>query len=473
MAIKRITEGPRIRQELGQNPTYLNYTVSTAKPTAGYPYSGVIGIGGWSGSHQTMLDVVTKDFHKKIRAGVVINNPMTKISLETGIPIIDCTTSTSGSTNNLTRRWFGEGTDYLFGPLVPDRNSVNFGAYPNPPGVSVEDCSRILSTVAWKNVNVPSALSLVTLAEAQKSFDLIFDRSRKLAAVIDAFRKGGKISGLKAILGQDIRKAPRPKFMPVWLPDKETVRTKHGKPRGIWVHEPLTKERWDLLTESQRVWLEWRYGWNPLVKDIVDHMKAITLPEPWRERKRHTARSYYEKDGKTSSTIAVNSAGGIHTRRVDSFAYVKGRGYVIWELNPGNPFGRLNDFGLFDIPRTILELIPYSFVAEWFIKTDDFLQAWQPKIGATIVASGSTIKVRKRIDRELIGWTLIVNGGVSWPNPPIPIGSKDWFVINSTTRTVPLPLPDRPIVEVNLNVKRLVDAFALTRQSVSRPSLRL
>lgn len=471
--MKKIVEGPRTRAEWGQSPTSMSYTVSTSKPTAGYPYGSTVATGGYSGSFSSMDDVVTRDFRKKVRAGVVINNPMGKSTLETGIPHIDCTTAATGSPTYLIRRYVGDGMGYCCGPLVPVSKSLSFGSYPSPPGVDLSTCQRVISTQAWKNVNAPSALSLVTVAEAQKSFNLIHGNAVKLANVIQLWKTKRPWSSVQAYLGKDIRLAGKPKFMPVWHPSKETLRTKHGRARGIWVHEPLSKRDWNKLDEATRRWLEWRYGWNPLIKDIVDHMKAVMRPEPWRERTRHTSRGYFDKDGTVNQTITgAKPLGGGYTYTVKTFTQVNGRAYVIWELNPGNPFGRLNDFGLFDVPRTVLELIPYSFIAQWFVDIDGFLKAWQPKIGATIIASGSVIHIRKRVDREMASWTPVYSGGIGWPNPPIPLGSKDWFVAEAKSRTVPLSLPDRPIVNVELNVKRLADAFALLKGSVSRSTTR-
>lgn len=471
----KVVAGPRHREEGNQYPLYVNYVVTTTGPLAGYPYSGVAPTGGYGGSFTIMDDVVTPGFKKKVRAGVVINNPMGKYTLETGIPQLDCTSASTGQAINAIRRYFGDVTGYVFGPLVPVVHSLNQGMYPDPPGVDVATCQRVISTQAWKNVNPPSALSLVTLAEAQKSFNLIHGNAVKLANVIQLWKAKRPWSSVQAYLGKDIRLAKRPEFMPVWHPSTETLRTKHGKTRGVWVHEPLSRKRWSALDESTRRWLEWRYGWNPLVKDIVDHMKAVLRPEPWRERTRHTSRGYFDKDGTVRQLFAnrVNLQAN-YTYSVETFTRVKGRAYVIWELNPGNPFGRLNDFGLFDLPRTALELVPYSFVAAWAINYDDFLQAWQPKIGATIIASGSTIHVRKRVDRVMENWTPVTqpNGSI-WLNPAIPIGSSDWLVMENKSRRVPLDLPDRPIVDVQLNVKRLVDAFALLRGAVSRSTTRL
>lgn len=420
-----------------------------------------------------MSDVVTQDYQRKKRAGIVINNPMGKISLETRVPTIDCTTTNTGSPVTLTRRYMGDGASFIMGPLVPAKGTADFGYYPDPPETSLDVCMNVIATQAWKNVNAPSALSLVTLAEAHKTFNLIHGTAVKLARIIHLWNSKAPWSSVQAYLGKDIRLAKRPKFMPVWTPSG-TVRTKHGKVQGIWVHEPLDKRRWELLDEGLRRWLEWRYGWNPLLKDIVDHMKAITLAEPWRERPRHTARGYFSRENSMILPSGLyNKVGGNWTHETAITKRIDGKSYVIWELEPGNPFGRLNDFGLFDVPRTVLELIPYSFVAAWFVDFDAFLRAWQPKIGATVVASGAVIRQEKRVTRTIKSYERDSTVLGSWPTAPVPIGTVDGFTAKSHSRTVPLSRPSRPIVSVEINTKRLVDAIALLKGAVSRNTTRI
>lgn len=129
-------------------------------------------------------------------------------------------------------------------------------------------------------------------------------------------------------------------------------------------------------------WLEYQYGWAPLVGDIVTGFKAIA---DYRE----TPTLFFSKaeinfePKPYNNVVSTDSSIGTYIVKVwySLKASEKAREIAKWNLG-ANPF------------LTAWELVPLSFVADWFIPIGDFLQQYSSDNGLHFVSGTESWSVR-------------------------------------------------------------------------------
>lgn len=128
-----------------------------------------------------------------------------------------------------------------------------------------------------------------------------------------------------------------------------------------------------LLTKNihksiSQLWLEWRYGWRTLIYDLQDLNEAVTTFDD--QRKRYTERRgygyYHSRSDAIDFTTGTNGLISIHDEWADNIR-ISARGVVSADITPskfsGNP------------ARTAWELVPWSFVVDWFVNIGQAIEA--------------------------------------------------------------------------------------------------
>lgn len=166
--------------------------------------------------------------------------------------------------------------------------------------------------------------------------------------------------------------------------------------RGIVIKNPA--KRRSFLRDS---YLEATFGWQPLVNDIASARNALE------KNFDRFSRSYARVSGSASNTVSTEDVG--EYRRFDILlaryyytqtlsSYSK-RFYGEVKCTTPNPFvsdRRLFGVTLADIALTGWELVPYSFVIDYFTNIGDILESWVLKDSDWAWLSSVTLK-RTRI----------------------------------------------------------------------------
>lgn len=171
-------------------------------------------------------------------------------------------------------------------------------------------------------------------------------------------------------------------------------------------------------------WLEHVFGWSPLISDVKDAGEALN------RRLNRFAGSYSRVSGlgtqESSSlgTETTNTGFGYHLqvryrRRTDSFVSVRWYGLIGNECE--NPIAAdMNLFGVSwtDIVPTAWELIPYSFLVDYFTNIGDILDAWSVR-KSSIKWCARTVRMQSisTIDYYLMEWGYTssnVGGFLGW-----------------------------------------------------------
>lgn len=399
-------------------------------------------LGMKQGIDRETTDVVTPGFKLRQARGEILNNPFRSTTVEYlpafGTMVHKATDPLSPGCQRTHSGYLGAGFGWS-GQLMPPDFSP---ALLKPLSSDLQREIAAAQIAAYSRVSAPEIASLVTLAEAHKSVQLIGDTARKLANAYLAVRKGRPKAAVEAALGRKFKSAP--------------VRNS--------------------LDATSNKWLEYRYGWGPLMLDVSGTLQAVAKGE-FKQPPRQTARGFRNLterttwlDGNFYKPVNTNHQGA-YQFRYEQADTVTIRSYILYTV-AGN-LQRINDFGFLAFPSSAWELIPFSFVVDWFTPVGDWLQAFDPKVGVVQLASGYTLRRETTLSRVIHAYQSPPDTDGHKYRPIVSaVGHADVLKVTDLTRVVPLGFPALPPIDVKINVKRAIDSLALLR-GVSRSSIRV
>lgn len=150
--------------------------------------------------------------------------------------------------------------------------------------------------------------------------------------------------------------------------------------RGNWsgVAKALKVRRKDFTkrhTVSER-WLEYQYGWKPLMNDIYDAHELIQ--KGFREK---TQWACSVRNLKDSHTHRVDYGGGSTDETVSSAKFSMKVFYSVSD----STLSKLGQMGLINPLSVAWEVVPFSFVVDWFLPVGNFLEAITAPLGVTFI----------------------------------------------------------------------------------------
>lgn len=151
-----------------------------------------------------------------------------------------------------------------------------------------------------------------------------------------------------------------------------------------------------------QVWLEYRYGVRPAVSDIA-HITAMVenqLSSPYGGR-RVVRTSRREVQNFTGHAVASGYPGCDILVETATFQKdVSVSSGIIYELLVDSASGHVaKEIGsrITDLPATLWELVPWSFVADWFVNVGDWIRAVTPDPSVRVLGSWTT-EVHKSVN---------------------------------------------------------------------------
>jgi hypothetical protein len=278
----------------------------------------------------------------------------------------------------------------------------------------------------------------IFVGELGKTADTVADRTKQVARAILATKRG--------------------RFA-------EAITILRAKPRGreidralYWRRKPvIALDRYG-LANWYGSWLELRYAWRPLLNDIYELSEAIRT---WDVPRKAILRVSYNKKQPMQWTTVPALWTHVKTGEAKSLVALKAT-----IVEP--PLTLASHLGLNNPESLVWELVPYSFVADWFIP-----------IGAYLETRNTLSKVSGTYVRTSYGWVKASLDSVfydSGPSAGIRIIRSGTNVFRrwqmsitrtvNTSLTVPLPTFRNPIGS-NPGT-RLLDAVALITAAVKR-----
>lgn len=215
------------------------------------------------------------------------------------------------------------------------------------------------------------------------------------------------------------------------------------------LHKEGPRRRWHHPKHWSDTFLEYHFGWEPLVHDIYNAVDLLQGPVP-----------YQQIEGKGSSPINktfINSVGTAD--KIVQTGEFKGRAKVVCGCfaTVDNPNLYLaTQLGLVNPAGIAWELVPFSFVVDWFVNVGDFLNQWSDLFGLSISRPYTT---------EILALQAHHSTYEFYPNPALWGAWEAWSKGLWSDRTTSLPsvtLGIRPAKR--LSVVRAATAIALLVQ---------
>lgn len=216
----------------------------------------------------------------------------------------------------------------------------------------------------------------------------------------------------------------------------------------------------DLISEALRggkhtvkaasdAWLAWRYGWQQLGYDCKNIADFVKRPLTGLRVTGQSGESSSWSDESSGMISASTHAIDTYEDRVDWDISYRARVVAQYRLDTLNYVA--------DVPLTLWEKIPYSFVADWFVNIGDVLAAWKlRRVTSGIVCSVGTRSMAERLHtyhRSSAGCT--VNFAAPYRE-----------TLEMKTR-VPHGIPNLiPSINVNLTGPRITDVAALLAKRI-------
>jgi len=392
------------------------------------------------GIREEMTDFVTPNFRVLSSQGYIVNNRMSRFSDRRmySTPTLNAVITHGLTPGSVVYNWSGN-TGLMF-------DDIAIGPWYNyAPRADLE--SRTLTTIdelplqksaaysARNRISPIYVQSLVSLAEMHKTIDMIVNVASTLRNLRRALIRNASPSDIYQILGGKVKKA--------------TTKSKSL--------DPITNR-----------WLEYRYGWTPLVMELQGALKA--LDKSRNIKLRGTARGKAIKSFTSETSLSnrplfnASPAFGNVDLLFTQHERVECRSYVLFEVS--KDFQTARDFGFTEVPLAMWELVPFSFVVDWFIPIGDWLEAVTPKLGVTILAEGITTRRSTQLQRRVTAWHKVIAGLYSFDVDGTDglIDSRDYqtFVRSPKLSDVLYAFPS---IDVKLNVKRAIDSLALLNQT--------
>ena len=267
---------------------------------------------------------------------------------------------------------------------------------------------------------------LTTLAEARSTFSMLGNAAYSLFTLYRGVRKADSKLISEALAGR--------KF-------------KGRKDRN------LVSQNWKNKTAQNR-WLELQYGWLPMIADIKTAFKEMsTLPEA--DLIKFTHSDKIQRAARFTSGGRAGMSGTENMIIKTSCYYVQDsknlRKAAQWNLGI-NPL------------LTAWELVPYSFVIDWFIPIGDFLSQFSASAGLRFI-SGTTVSyctyTCEQTKDESVGVTV---SGMTRRCYYTNVYEQKGFCVRRKVLTAsPVGLPT---FSFNISGKRAVNALALITQRI-------
>lgn len=362
----------------------------------------------------TMSDVVTPGYSKRIQQGEIINNPMSLIETTLRYP----RPGSYGYTNYDTDEDGIMTGSEAQGTLA--FNPAKMGTFlPNPNsdwGTTITDLTSQAVTDAHANASSAEISLLMVGAEAEKSVASVASILRRVYKIMRAARK----LDLKYLRKQISRKELADRYM------------------------------------------ELRYALRPLVYDAQGTIAALDQSRHFGST-RATARGFRTVSASNNDTIPGELTYSAFTIERKFQSVVNIRAGVLTDVQTSG----ISVWGMDQFLETVWEVIPFSFIVDWFVNVGQTIAAWTPSAGV----------------RELASW-VTVEEIITQSNRITEIHHKDesrdahafWWhdqemsqVTRIKTRTVNPNLSLYPSVNVRLDPLKLLDLVIIGKKALNRP----
>lgn len=301
--------------------------------------------------------------------------------------------------------WGYGGSLYYYGPF-------RTWADPSLPPLALRSQTvsdfRALDRKALQRIKNQSANLAQSLAEHRQATDMLFGAARDIVKTFHSLRSG---------------RAPADFIRQLRNPDTRSGRRLANR------------------------WLEYQYGWRPFMSDVDGVCRQLSkhLLDGYPQ--------YFTLTDEQTAPVEHSSSG----RKGKGRETVKRKVRVRFKVS-NSSLKAVSEIGFTNPALLAWELIPYSFVVDWFIEVGDWLSAFDALVGVEDAKISRSYEYELEWDQTLVssGYTKIVG------NPNVKINVKDRVRLGVGSLTPPA----YPAIGEGLSIIRAANATALLRQLI-------
>lgn len=270
---------------------------------------------------------------------------------------------------------------------------------------TVDDPIPIAERKLLAKLNTAKSSSAVTLAELPKTVKSVAKTATKIAGALRALRRFD-IDGLAKALEIKVTRKERIRmgrkrreyFLDPTDSDILSVKDKYKRFNYSYTDSFVKRDRYRTKDFFGDLWLEYSYGWKPLLSDVYSHAEALAeyLVQHQNVVRRESARASSSREKSSSGSVSPDWAYFRYTK-VSKRGQVGVR-YSNENVNPANVFGLLNPL------QVAWELVPFSFVVDWFLPIGNAIESLTATDGLTFHSGYKSYFVEARND-----WTSFGN----------------------------------------------------------------
>jgi len=252
-----------------------------------------------------------------------------------------------------------------------DNGIVDWGDL-NPPDYDPNVLNRAEISVLTAMKDETSAAYGQNLAERKDIESLLVSSVERIAHTVIGFKKNvGSVAWRN--LPRDLKRAPR--------------LDARGRRVGF-IRQ--------YLGPVPEAWLELQYGWKPLMQDVYQAMKTVDFFQrnnQYRFSKSAKVASFRDIPNKAFQTLP-----GYYYRPVGNLVRCTDRALVRvdYALNTSSSLAPLASVGLANPIDMVWELLPFSFVVDWFLPLGSWFYTFDAAIGKTFIGGSFTQTCRIR-----------------------------------------------------------------------------
>lgn len=209
-----------------------------------------------------------------------------------------------------------------------------FGGVPPNVANAIDDNDRInMINKLYAKVSGSDFNLAVTLGQTEETLGGIYNGAHRLYLFYHALRRGSPLGALEA-LGADPSEI---------------------NPRNL---ADLSRKAGHDLSST---WLDYEYGWKPLLSDVKDAAELLAKQLNFPQVKDYRVRMCHEASSHSSGSVSY------------PHYYAANRLQICARIS--EPLSTPQLLGITDPLSVAWELMPYSFVFDWFLPIGDYLQA--------------------------------------------------------------------------------------------------
>lgn len=220
---------------------------------------------------------------------------------------------------------------------------------------------------------------------------------------------------------------------------------------------------------AHKNWLEYKYGWMPILMDVKG--TAELFAQQWEmggRRPMFVVNAVGERKLSAPKQTQYTPFGGGTTKatRTVKFEFTQFRHMKVWVEVMSQSLTAAQQAGLTNPALVAWELVPYSFVFDWFYSVGNYLEAKTATQGLTIKKTMSSVVNTYDYDRTDPP-TSVVSGGQRYDNGAYHVKSSTREYVRSTMTSLddpPLPRLKNPFPDF----QKMLTSLALMRGQAQR-----